>query len=170
MKTEVLNSWYLDRENTFHFIISFFFFGMEWIWFYKIANRKTKATSQGWWWRKLEEPGVPWCGAAAPARNRLPPDFLLCEDCKPALGLSLRQGSCSMQQNLYIHTWIEAGKLPVTRVAAETGCSLSPPISIATGLYLMVYFFLNMFLFSFNTFFLISPLYLFSKPVIFDIS
>lgn len=56
----------------------------------------------------------------------------------PLWAKSLMQSSCSVQQNLYIYTWIEAGKLPVTGAAVRTDCSVSPSSQLLHGLSLMM--------------------------------
>lgn len=85
----------------------------------------------------------------------------------PVSAKSLMQSSCSTQQNLYIYTWIEAGKLPVTTAALKTGCSITPPLPVAAWSVSQGVFFPPEHFFIFlsltTCFFIWSP-YLFSKP------
>lgn len=76
----VLNSSYLNTENTFHYFLLLAGNGYD-----AEANRRMKATCQGdeKWQRSLVHVMM-W--NAAPSLNRLPRDFLLCEDYTPTLG------------------------------------------------------------------------------------
>lgn len=55
---------------------------------HEMTNGRTKAVRQGWWQRKLVEPGMSRCGATAPALNRLPPDHSFMWHRQTPLGLS----------------------------------------------------------------------------------